>query len=376
MSRRVIAHLDCDSFFAACHQIEDPSLEGKALIVAGSGPRSIVTTASYPARAYGVHSAMPASQARRLCPHALFIPPDRALYLRVGEQVWTRVRELLRAGGCLEEDEYDEQGERLVRMEQASIDEAYLDLTLHPGSPLPALRALVVRVREEVGITLSIGVGPNKLVAKIASDLEKPAGFTVLSREAALQRVGARSARLIPGVGPVTAEQLTRLGAGTVSLLAERELEWLIKHFGRSRGEFLYQAARMRSESPVLSVRERKSLSSEITFDEDLEDHWELRERVEALAQGLSEQARARGWKGRCLSLKVRTADWQTYTRSLTREQATDEATQLTEMAVRLWEENPPGAPVRLLGVRLSSLAHLEEELESPQLALFNLPDG
>jgi DNA polymerase-4 len=188
--RRVIAHLDCDSFYASVELLRHPELRGKPVVVAGSGPRAVVTTASYEARRYGVHSAMSAAHARRLCPDAIFIPPDFKAYREKSREVWGIVDERL---AC--------------PMQRVSLDEAYAEITAIE-KPLRALRELVAEVRERTGITISVGVGPSRLVAKTASDAEKPAGFVVLSREAACERFAGAPTRLLQGIGPRTQERL------------------------------------------------------------------------------------------------------------------------------------------------------------------------
>ena len=185
--RRVIAHLDCDSFYASVELQRRPELRGQPVVVAGSGPRAVVTTASYEARRFGVHSAMSAVRARRLCPHAIFVTPDFNAYREKSREVWAIVRERL---DC--------------PMQNMSVDEAYADVTAIE-KPLRALRDLVAEVRERTGITISVGVGPSRLVAKTASDAEKPAGFVVLSREQACERFAGEPTRLLQGVGPRTA---------------------------------------------------------------------------------------------------------------------------------------------------------------------------
>lgn len=176
----------------------DPSLRGKAVIVSGSGPRSVVTTATYEARAYGVYSGMPTSQARRLCPHAILVAPDFQAYRKASAQVWELVTD------------------RLGELEQAGLDEAYADLT-DAEHPVSLLRETVAAVKEATGLQLSVGFSENRLVAKMASDAEKPCGFVVLSREQACERFASLPVRAIPGIGPKTTDRLRTLGIHTIS---------------------------------------------------------------------------------------------------------------------------------------------------------------
>ena len=182
-TRRVIAHLDCDAFYVSVELLRRPELAGKPVVVAGSGPRAVVTTASYEARKFGVGSASPAAQARRLCPQAIFIPPDFTAYRAKSREVWELVRE------------------RLPVVPQVGLDEGYADVT-DAEKPLRVLRELVAEVRDRTGITMSVGVGPNRLIAKVSSDLEKPQGFVAMGREEACRRLAGASLRIIPGIGP------------------------------------------------------------------------------------------------------------------------------------------------------------------------------
>ncbi|MDX6723534.1 MAG: polymerase, partial [Solirubrobacteraceae bacterium] len=241
--------MDCDAFYATVELLRRPELVGKPVIVAGSGPRAVVTTASYEARRYGVGSAMPASRARRLCPDAVVIPPDFTAYRDKSRAVWDIVRERLESP-----------------MQQVSVDEAYADIT-EVQKPLRVLRELVAEVRERTGITISVGVGPSRLVAKTASDAEKPAGFVVLSREDACARFASRPARILQGVGPRTEERLREMGITTVGELQAEPAERLVDRFGGRMGRWLKRLAEFHDSSPVESSRVAKSRSSETTFD-------------------------------------------------------------------------------------------------------------
>src|SRR5689334_9195064 len=222
-----------DAFYVSVELLRRPELRGKPVVVAGSGPRAVVTTASYEARAFGVHSAMSAARARRLCPHAIFIPPDFTAYREKSREVWDLVRARL---GC--------------PMQSMSVDEAYADVTALE-KPLRALHELVAEVRERTGITISVGVGPSRLVAKTASDAEKPAGFVVLSREQACERFAGESTRLLQGVGPRTQERLAELGLNTVGDLQAADSEELVARFGERMGRWLKQCAFFHDASPV-----------------------------------------------------------------------------------------------------------------------------
>src|ERR1700733_13132415 len=211
--RRVIAHLDIDAFYASVELRRHPELRGLPVIVAGSGPRAVVTTASYEARRFGVDSAMPAARARSLCPDAIVLAPDFEAYRATSAEVWGLVRE------------------RVAVIQQAGIDEAYVDLSEEP-LPVALLRQIVATVAERTGMTLSVGIGPSRLVAKTASSSFKPAAFVAMSREQAVAHFGPHPVRILNGIGPKTAERLGALGLQTVGQLQAAGSELLAQRFG------------------------------------------------------------------------------------------------------------------------------------------------
>ncbi|MGI9020991.1 MAG: DNA polymerase IV [Solirubrobacterales bacterium] len=334
--KRVIAHLDMDAFYVAVELLRHPELRGKPVVVAGSGPRAVVTTASYEARQFGVGSAMPASLARRRCPEAIFVPPDHAYYRATSEEVREVVAELGRPG------------------EWVSLDEVYLDLTGEPY-PIDVTSSLVREIRERLTLDASVGIGPNKLVAKVASDAEKPRGFVVLTREQAAERFAGESPRLLPGIGPKTAERLAGYGVKTIGILQRCTLPGLAERFGERQGRYLHDLAHFRHDSPVTTDRTAKSRSIESTFDTDITDLPELerilREQSERLAAALAK----RGIRGRTVAIKVRQDDFSTLTRARTIAEHTNDAATMAAVAVELLRENRPDRPVRLLGVRMAS---------------------
>jgi DNA polymerase IV len=346
--RRVIAHLDCDSFYASVELQRRPELRGQPVVVAGSGPRAVVTTASYEARRFGVHSAMSAARARRLCPQAVFVTPDFNAYREKSREVWAIVRE--RLDGPLQ---------------NMSVDEAYADVTAI-DKPLRALRELVGEVRQRTGITISVGVGPSRLVAKTASDAEKPAGFVVLSREQACERFAGEPARLLQGVGPRTQERLAELGLNTVGDLQAADSEELVARFGERMGRWLKQCAFFHDASPVQARAAAKSLSSETTFDEDVEDLAALEETIRRLAADVCGGLQRRNMRGRTIGIKVRLDDWTNATRARTIEAWTNDQEAITTIALELLRAYAPARPVRLLGVRVASF---EDEAAAPPSA-------
>src|SRR3954454_1237954 len=342
--KRVIAHLDCDAFYATVELARRPELRGKPLIVAGSGPRSVVTTASYEARRFGVGSAMPASQARRLCPQAVVIPPDFTAYREKSREVWGLV------------------GGRLERLQQMSIDEAYADLT-GVAKPLRVLRELVGEVRETGGIQISVGVGPSRLVAKCCSDLGKPAGFVAMGLEEACIRFAPSPTRRIPGIGPKTAERLAKMGYATVGQLQEADVAQLAAAFGDRWARYLKSRAAFEDDSPVETESgAAKSVSTERTFDADIESHEELEEILRTLARELCEGLQKKQRQGRTVAIKVRLADWTTVTRARTLDGSTNDTALVTETALHLLRAYAPPQPVRLLGVRLASFDDVEPD--------------
>lgn len=335
--RRVIAHLDCDSFYASVELLRHPDLRGKPVVVAGSGPRAVVTTASYEARKYGVHSAMPASQARRLCPDAIVIPPDFAAYREKSREVWALVEAHL---SC--------------PMQRVSLDEAYADVTALE-KPLRSLHELVLDVHQRTGIVISVGVGPSRLVAKTASDAEKPAGFVVLSREQACERFAGQPTRLLQGVGPRTQERLTELDLHTVADLQRADKDALVARFGERMGRWLKSRAFFHDSSPVESTVAAKSMSSETTFDVDVDDPAELEATIRRLAADVCGGMQRNDVRARTIGIKVRLDDWTNATRARTIDAFINDTDEITAIALELLRAYAPARPVRLLGVRVAS---------------------
>jgi DNA polymerase IV len=343
--------MDCDAFYATVELLRHPELAGKPVIVAGSGPRAVVTTASYEARKFGIGSAMPASRARRLCPNAIVIPPDFTAYREKSAQVWGLVTERLQAP-----------------LQQVSVDEAYADISAL-DKPLRVLRELVAEVRERTGITISVGVGPNRLVAKTASDAEKPAGFVVLSREDACARFASRPTRILQGVGPRTQERLERMGITTVGHLQAASAEGLVERFGGRMGRWLHALAFFHDASPVETSRPAKSRSSETTFDTDVADLDVLRETVRTLAAEVCAGLQRKETRGRTIGIKLRTADWTNITRDRSIDEFTNDSERVTAIALELLDANAPDRPVRLVGVRVAGFEGVVAERPPPVVA-------
>ena len=324
-----------DAFYASVELQRHPELVGKPVIVSGTGPRAVVTTASYEARVFGVGSAMPASRARRLCPDAHWLPVDRAHYRERSAEV----RALI-----------DELG---VPVEPMSLDEAYVDLS-EVSDPIARMSDLVGRIRSETGLDASVGIGPNKLVAKVASDAEKPRGFVVLTREQAAERFKGEGVRLIPGIGPKTARRLEGYGVKTIGQLQRCTVPGLIERFGETHGRALHDRAHFRSDAPVSTERIAKSRSVETTFDNDVSDPERMREVIAGQSERLAKQLRDRGISGRTIGIKVRTDDFATFTRDRSVKEFTNDPRTISAVALDLLSDNMPGRPVRLLGVRIA----------------------
>ncbi|HEY2632344.1 MAG TPA: DNA polymerase IV [Solirubrobacteraceae bacterium] len=332
-----VAHLDADAFYVSIELNRRPELRGLPVVVSGSGPRAVVTTASYEARRFGVGSAMPASHARRLCPQAVFLPPDFPHYREVSRRMMGIVRS------------------QVERVEVVGLDEAYLDLTgLY--SPRTAVRRVLAEIREATRLVCSVGIGPNKLVAKVASDAEKPAGFVVLTREQACERFAASPPGLVPGIGPKTAAKLEAMGFRTLGELADAPEQSLIERFGPNHGRELRRRARFEHDGAVSEERKVVSESRERTFDYDINDPARLREALLKMAEELCKSLIVHNNHGRTIGIKVRLNDFSTVTRARTLPEPTCDPGEVSRVALALLEQYSPSRPVRLLGVRVAGL--------------------
>ncbi len=346
-----IAHLDIDAFYASVELLRRPELRGLPVIVSGSGPRAVVTTASYEARRFGIGSAMPTSRARRLCPEAILVPPDFTAYQEASRAVMALVRAAVH------------------RVEVVGLDEAYLDLG-ELVAPRAAMRRLVNEVRAATGLECSVGIGPNRLVAKVASDAEKPRGFVCLSREEACARFAGHPPGLVPGIGPKTARRLEELGITTLRALAAAPPDLLVARFGANHGPDLQRRARFEGSARLTPVRTAVSESRETTFDYDISDPARLEEVLARLARQLCERLAGQDRRGRNVAIKVRLDDFTTVTRARTIAAPTNDAELVAGVALELLREYAPARPVRLLGVRIAAFAAAAAEPDAGQLAL------
>lgn len=338
-----------DAFFASVEQASKPSLRGKAVVVGGLGPRGVVATASYEARVFGVHSAMPMGQARRLAPNAAYLVPRFGLYKAISE----RVMELLRALSPL--------------VEPLSLDEAFVDLEAGQVAwDEQSARLVGAQLRADIravtGLTGSVGLAASKMLAKIASEQAKPDGLVVIEPGTERAMLGPMSVRTLPGVGPATGDHLRRAGITTVEEIVEAGEDELVRLLGKAHGHGLYAMALARDDRPVVAEREAKSVSVEDTYDVDIHDRVRVGLEVQRLADRCVRRLRGAGLSGRTIVLKVRRYDFSTLTRSETLRGPTDDPAVIGEAAARLLDSVDTTGGVRLLGVGVSGLADYTQE--------------
>ncbi len=348
-----ILHVDMDAFFASVELARRPQLRGLPVIVGGSD-RAVVLAASYEARAYGVHAAMPMAAARRMCPQAVVVPPDRDAYVAVSEDVMAALREVT------------------TLVEQVSIDEAFLDVSgarRRLGSPTAIAAAIRARVRAEHGITCSVGIAATKFVAKLASGHAKPDGVLLVPRDATVAFLRRLPVGALWGVGESTESALARWGIRTVAELADADVAVVQRAVGRVAGAHLHDLAWGRDPRPVRPGRMEKSVGAEETFGVDLVDPAELDSQLLRLADRCGGRLRTIGQLARTVTVKVRTADFHTLTRSRTLQAPTDVGQELYRDARELLAGvGLAGARVRLLGVRAEGLVPAAQAVRQPTL--------
>ena len=372
-ARRWIAHLDMDAFYASVELLRYPDLKGQPVVIGGGrrhqpelqpdgtrryailadyAGRGVITTATYAARDLGVHSGMGLMKAALRAPQAVLLPVDFDQYRAYSRRFKAAVAEVAPV------------------IEDRGIDEIYIDLTEHPGAqdavghdPHGGVRAIALdiknNVRRATGLSCSIGVTPNKLLSKIASDLDKPDGLTLLIHDDVPERIWPLPARRINGIGPKASAKLDALGIHTIGELAERERAWLVEHFGRSYGAWLHDASHGVDDRPVVTHSEPVSISRETTFDRDLHakrDKAALSAIFTHLVEQLAGDLQRKGYVGRTIGIKLRFEDFKTVTRDMTIEAATDEAKTIRLAAGLCLKRVDLARRIRLLGVRVSAL--------------------
>jgi DNA polymerase-4 len=351
---RAIIHVDLDAFYASVEVLRRPELRGRAIIVGGGGEqytRGVVSAASYEARRFGVHSAMPLARARRLCPHAVVLPVDFTAYRRASREVFALARELT------------------PQLEPLSLDEAYLDVTgsiARLGPPEQMAIDLRDRIASHCQLDASCGVATSKLVAKVASDLEKPRGMVVVPPGTEAAFLAPLPLRRLPGLGPASERALTGLGVGTLGELAALPLATLRRRLGHHAATSLSERARGIDRSEVTLPDRPKSISREETFSADVAERADLYRLLRACAADVGRQLRHGGWSARTATLKLRYSDFTTHTRQVTWPTPQHGDVALARAAQHLFDEAWTGAPVRLLGMGVSGV------VDAAQLDLFD----
>jgi len=353
---RAILHVDMDAFYASIEQRDDPSLKGKPLIVGGTSGRGVVAAASYEVRKFGVHSAMPMTTALRLCPHAICVAPRMQHYKAASEQIFRIFHEFTPI------------------VEGLSLDEAFLDVSASlalMGDAVTIAKAIKARIKEITQVTASVGVAPNKLVAKIASDLNKPDGLTVVTPDSVRAVLDPLSVRRLPGLGRKTGEKVELRGLRTFRDLRTAPDSVLWPMFGKYTARLRERASGI-DDRPVIADHEEKSISAEDTFGVDIADPSRLHSELARLADQTCSRLRSRGLVAGCVNVKIRRHDFTTYTRQRRLTPLTNDTRTLSGAAMQLlttWLAKNPGARIRLLGVGVSHLGAAD------QLDLFQPPE-
>jgi DNA polymerase-4 len=338
--QRVIAHIDMDAFFASVEVLDDPDLRGKPVIVGGSSRRGVVSAASYEARAFGVHSAMPLFRARRLCPHGIFLPVRMKRYREISRVVMSCLRSFS------------------PLVEQVSVDEAYIDLTGTEklfGTPWEAAERIKDDIGRETSLTCSIGISTNKLLAKIASDMHKPGGVTIIPPEEVRRFLAELPIGRVPGIGSRSEEDLAKIGIKRIGDVLKVSPGFLAERFG-TFGERLRAIAEGEAASPVVPFSQPKSVSHEQTLEEDTADAEILRACLIRQAGGVGRRLRRYGLRGKTVVLKIKFADFRQITRSATLDRPTHVGKTIFAEAMKLLEMQRLTRKVRLIGVGVSNL--------------------
>jgi DNA polymerase-4 len=378
---RRIAHLYMDAFYASVELLRYPELKGQPVAIGGRRAqqpellpdgnrcfarlkdyvgRGVLTTATYEARALGIHSGLGTMKAAKLAPDAILLPVDFDAYRHYSRLFKAAVATIA------------------PMIEDRGIDEIYIDLTDVAGGSLDLAQRIKQTVLKATGLTCSIGITPNKLLSKICSDLQKPDGITILGFDDLPTRIWPLSVRKINGIGPKATEKLAGLGITTIADLARQERTFLMEHFGRSYGAWLYDAARGIDERPIVTESDPKSVSRETTFERDLhprQDRQQLGEVFTSLCQRVAGDLQRKGVVGRTVGIKLRYEDFHTVTRDITLPEPTDDPQAIRHAAGQCLKRIPLDKRLRLLGVRLSALTPIDdwkaEHPPSPQADLF-----
>jgi DNA polymerase-4 len=355
---RTILHVDMDAFYASIEQRDEPALRGRPVLVGGTGARSVVCAASYEARPFGCRSAQPMGMALRLCPHAVVVPPRFERYREASDAMFAILDDVS------------------PLVEPLSIDEAFVDLTGTERLLGPAVRVaedIRRRIRERLAVTASVGVAPNKFLAKIASDLRKPDGLTVVPPDGVTAMLHPLPIERMWGVGPATAARFHALGVRTIGALAAWTEERLVREFGASSADHFFRLARGDDDRPVVPDGQAKSIGHEQTFETDVEEPSEVRDVLLEQADAVGRRVRRHGLRARGVTVKIRYGDFETITRAATLPEATDLSDAFRSAAAELFERWAAQSfrPVRLIGVTATRLTE-----EGAQLGLFDAADA
>jgi len=329
-----------DAFFAAVEEQRNPQLAGKPVVIGGSGDptkRGVVSTANYEARKYGIHSAMPLMTAYKLCPQAVFLPVDYQAYVAASAAFKSTLLSITPI------------------IEDIGIDEVYLDVSELTDLPEITASRIKTGIKEKTGLTCSIGIAANKLLAKIASDMQKPDGLTVLSAGDIEGRLWPLPARKLYGIGPKTEANLKAMGIETIGQLALLPLETLLEHFGNSYGQYLYDSSRGINDSPLITSWEAKSISRETTFQKDIKDWQAIAKTLALLIREVVSEMQDSGYKARTVAIKIRFSDFETKTRAKTLTDYTDAEEEMRKAAFACLKRIDLNKRVRLIGVRASN---------------------
>jgi len=357
----LVALVDLDAFFAQIEQFENPQYRDKPVIIGGRpGGRGVVSTASYEARTFGVHSAMPTNTAYRLCPDGIYLRGDMAKYADYSRRIFEALHNITPV------------------VEQASIDEFYLDLSGMEqlvGGPRELGQRCKALILEVTGLTCSIGIGPNRLIAKLASEYRKPDGLTIVNKSQVNEFLDPLPLKALRGVGPKTLKRISKLRVETIGQLRERySLEELQQAVGESTGSNLYHQARGNYPARISTHKSQKSVSKETTFNEDVDDPQRLKHTLQKLAFNVARSLRKKGYLGNVVNIRVRLADFTTFTRQRKLERATDSDVEIARIGWELFEQHGyVGQSLRLIGIGVvvGDDAPSNNEAEQVQFDLF-----
>ncbi len=335
---RIILHVDMDAFFAEVEVLDNPVLKNKPVIVGGTSSRGVVATCSYEARAFGVHSAMPIFKARTLCPNGIYIIPRHWRYKEISNQIFKILYRFTEV------------------IEPLSIDEAYLDISDLNENPIEVAAKIKKDIKDEIGLNISIGISYNKFLAKLASDWNKPNGLKIIRKEEMPEILFSLNIRKVYGIGAKSAEKLFKIGVQTVEDLFDLPIELYENYFGKW-GKDIYWRIRGRDERRVITTRERKSYGKETTFTEDISDKTELWRIISQYCEQISFMLRSKNLYGKTITIKYKTINFETHTRSKTVDEYFNESDEIKEISREILNSIEFNDAIRLIGLTVSNLS-------------------